>query len=145
MATATQTIVDTLNALLRGELAAVETYRQAEARFEGQPHVDELRRIGLDHQQAAGRLRQHVEQHGGPPAEHSGLWGNFAALVEGAARVLGKTAALKALKEGEEQGIDDYETALDNPELPAECHRLIETLLPRCRAHIRALERLLEV
>ena len=53
-------------------------------------------------------------------------------------------AALKALKEGEEHGIKDYESALHGPDLPAECKSLIQSsLLPRCRSHVPVLDRLM--
>ena len=144
MSTATETTIDTLNSLLRGELSAVATYRQAEHKFAGRPEADELRRIGEEHRQAAESLREEVERWGGQASAHSGAWGALATLVEGAAKLFGDTAALRALKEGEEQGIDDYESALDNPELPPECHSLIAgTLLPRCRAHLLALDGLM--
>jgi hypothetical protein len=58
--------------------------------------------------------------------------------------VFGNTAALKALKEGEEQGIADYESALDDDDLPADCKQMIQsTLLPRTRAHIPVLDHLM--
>src|SRR5262245_44935653 len=136
MASTTQTTIDTLSALLRGELSAVETYRQVEEQLKGQTEEPQLRRMRDEHMQSVNLLREHIHGKGGEPSDSSGAWGSFASLVEGAAKAFGKTAALKALKEGEEQGIDDYESALDNPELPAECHALIrDTLVPRCRLH----------
>jgi uncharacterized protein (TIGR02284 family) len=144
MATTKQAPVDTLNTLLRGELSAVETYRQAEEAFQGQPEAAELRRIAGEHGLSAEVLRRHVEQHGGQPSQGSGLWGAFARLVERAAKKLGDTTALRALKEGEEHGIKDYEKALAGTDLTADCRLLIQgELLPRCRAHVQALDRMM--
>lgn len=140
----TESPVETLNSLLRGELSAVETYRRALQTFVGEPEQLELRRIHQEHQEAAGVLRQHILQQGGSPADSSGVWGTLAALIERTARLFGRTAALRALQQGEEQGIEDYESALDNPEMPAECLGLIDgKLLPRCREHIQALEEMI--
>jgi len=65
--------------------------------------------------------------------------------VEGAAKLFGNKAAIKALKEGEEHGIKEYEKALEDDELPPECKALIRTrLLPQTQAHIPVLDRLME-
>jgi len=136
---------DTLNSLLRGELAATETYQQALAKVGDEAGANELRRIHAEHRDAANTLRQHVHQHGGQPDHGSGAWGAFAKTIEGAAKLFGNTAALKALKEGEETGIRDYEKALQDQNLPADCKTLIQTkLLPQTRAHIPVLDHLMQ-
>ena len=135
---------DTLNSLLRGELAATETYQQAMEKAGNENWADELRCIRDDHRTAANTLRQHVHGHGGKPDQGSGSWGAWAKTVEGAAKVFGNAAALKALKEGEEHGIHSYEAALNNPDLPADCKALISsTLLPQTRGHLPVLDRLM--
>ena len=141
---ATEKGVNCLNSLLRGELAATETYQQALAKVGNDPGAEELRRIHTEHRDAANTLREHVHDVGGKPDQGSGAWGQFAKAVEGTAKVFGQTAALKALKEGEEQGVSDYEKALKDEALPAECKTLITTrLLPQTRAHIPVLDRLM--
>jgi uncharacterized protein (TIGR02284 family) len=144
MATITETNV--LNSLLRGEMSAIETYRQAIEKLGDvqDPWVEELRAFQRDHRDAADALWHHVEQHGGKPSESSGPWGAFAKAVEGTAKLLGNTAALKALKEGEEHGLKDYEDALEDEHLPADCQALIRGLIPKQRAHITTIDRLME-
>src|SRR4051794_3799727 len=145
MATATtSTITDTLNGLLRGELAATETYQQALAKVANEPGTEELRRIHREHREAANTLRQHVHMFGGKPDQDSGSWGTFAKAVEGSAKLFGNAAALKALKEGEEHGLKDYQDALDSGKLPADCIELIRGFLPKQRQHIEAIDRLME-
>jgi uncharacterized protein (TIGR02284 family) len=134
---------DLLNSLLRGELAATETYQQALPKLQGTPVYEDLRHIHKEHREAANTLRQHVHKVEGKPDQGSGAWGAFAKAVEGTAKVFGVDAALKALKEGEEHGIKEYEEAL-NDGLPPACRNLIETtLLPQTRAHMTALDRLM--
>lgn len=143
MATRTET-TDTLNSLLRGEISAVETYRQAEEKFAGEAEAAQLRQLGQEHSSAVSQLRQHVHQKGGDASDTSGAWGTFAQIIEGGAKLFGKTAALKALKEGEEHGVNSYESALEDKALPTDCRALIrDTLLPRCRQHIDQLDRLM--
>src|SRR2546421_11041861 len=139
----TDNATELLNSLLRGELAATETYQQALPKLEGTPGYEELRRIHKEHREAANTLRQHVHKVEGKPDQGSGAWGAFAKAVEGTAKAFGTDAALKALKEGEEHGLKEYETALKDG-LPPECTALIESkLLPQAREHIPTLDRLM--
>src|SRR5438132_12207265 len=134
---------DLLNSLLRGELAATETYQQALPKLEGTPGYEELRHIHKEHREAANTLRQHVHKVEGRPDQGSGAWGAFAKAVEGTAKAFGMDAALKALKEGEEHGVKEYEDALRDG-FPPESRTLIESkLLPQTREHIPTLDRLM--
>jgi len=136
--------IDILNSLLRGELSATETYQQALEKLSDDPGAMVLRKIHEEHREAANTLRRHVRDHGGQPEHGSGAWGTWAKLVEGTAKRLGNKAALKALKEGEEHGVKEYESALKNAALPSECKMLIQSsLLPQTRNHINALDRVM--
>jgi hypothetical protein len=142
--TATDQGIECLNSLLRGELAATETYQQAIAKMAGTAQAVDLRRIHVEHREAANALRVLVHECGGKPDQGSGAWGAWAKLVEGAAKVFGVQAALRALKEGEEVGISDYEAALANAPLAEKCKSLVRmTLLPQTREHVRALDRMM--
>jgi len=136
--------ISTLNSLLRGELAAVQTYDQALTKLGDATGVPQLRHIQAEHRNAAEALRQHIFEHGGEPDKTSGLWGTFARIVEGTAAMFGPGAALKALMEGEEHGIKQYQALLDEKDCPADCRRLIGSeLLPQARTHVPVLDRLL--
>src|SRR5438270_6351523 len=95
---------------------------------------------------AAQTWREHVKERGGNPADSSGPWGAWAKFVEGAAQLFGNAAALKALKEGEEHGIKEYETFLQDENSDAESKELARTqFLPQARSHIPILDRLIEL
>jgi len=137
--------IDALNALLRGEVAAVETYDQVIAKFTGQPQAVELQRIRDEHTEAAAVLRERVRHFGGDPSEGSGVWGKLTAAITGTAKIFGPAAALGTLKQGEEYGIGQYENALTDPEIDAEDKDLIRyRLLPRCHNHVSDLDRMIE-
>lgn len=140
------TDISQLNSLLRGEMSAIETYRQALEKISADNPfgVEELRALQVDHRDAADALWHHIEQHGGKPSEGSGAWGALAKAVEGTAKLFGDTAALKALKEGEEHGLKDYESAMNDKNLSADCLTLIRGLLSKQREHISVLDRLME-
>jgi len=139
-----KTDINRLNALLRGELAATETYQQALEKVTDEPGASELRRVHTEHREAANTLRKHVHEHGGKPDQGSGVWGTFAKAWEGTAKLFGNAAALKALKQGEERGIADYEAALKDDHLAPECKDLIRNdLLPKTREHVQLLDRVM--
>jgi hypothetical protein len=133
-----------LNRLLRGELSAVETYQQAVTSMQNPNDAAHLQQLLHDHVESARTLRDHIFDHGSLPANSSGAWGSWASLVEGAAKLFGKVAALRALKVGEEHGINEYERALEDESLPFECKELIRnTLLPVTIAHRGILDGML--
>jgi uncharacterized protein (TIGR02284 family) len=147
MNTTTAESISTLNSLLRGEMAALQTYGQVfeKLKDDNAPGVAELRKLRQDHRDAAEALQRFVKLQGDEPSHDSGPWGAFAKTVTGTAKVFGNTAALKALKEGEEHGVKEYQEALDDQSLPAEARALIrDTLLPRQRQHITTLDRLMK-
>lgn len=141
---ASQKDVDTLNHLLRGEIAAVETYNQAIGKFTepaDRALAAALTRIRDEHTRTVGTLTSRVTSHGGTPVQGAGAWGVFANAVAGAAKLIGPQTALAALKQGELHGIEDYEKAVADPEVSTEARYLIRNeLMPRCREHISSLE-----
>jgi hypothetical protein len=134
-----------LNALLRRELAALETYQQALERLQQDPSWVDLNRIQQDHGEAVDSLKEQVRHFDARPAGQSGAWGTWAKLVEGTAMFFGKTAALTALKEGERYGVRYYQSALFDENLSDESKALIRwSLLPRTQTHLRMLDQLLQ-
>jgi uncharacterized protein (TIGR02284 family) len=134
--------IDTLNSLLRGEMAAVETYQQALEKLRDTKARPELERMLGEHRDAVHTLREHIGDRGWEPDQSAGAWGAFAKAVEGTAKMFGARAALKALKEGEEHGVKQYQASLDDM-LPAGSHAVVSTLLNQTQSHIAALDRLL--
>jgi len=132
-----------LNGMLRGELAAVESYNQA-IRNVPQPNVHaELESIRDEHQSAVCSLRRWVRELQEPPAANSGVWGFFTAAVTGMAALIGDFGLLAALKRGERHGETTYRSALGNPDLPDDVRHLVGSrLLPQCQGHLNRLERL---
>ena len=121
--------VDALNELLRGEISAVETYRQAIDKLAESPTVGQLEDCRRSHERRVAKLREQVTRLGGQPAKESGAWGAFARLVEGGAKAFGERAAVMALEEGEDHGLKLYRDDLEK--LDASSRVLIQQdLLP---------------
>jgi hypothetical protein len=135
--------VEALNVLLRGELAAIETYRQVLEKAGQEPGAEDLAALERDHREASGVLWQHIQHHAGEPAKGSGAWGTVAKALEGAAKLFGNVTALAMLKEGEAHGVGLYRDALEHPELGADCVEMVRPLLAKQQEHVQVLEKLI--
>jgi len=117
--------VDVLNSFLRGEISAVETYRQAlEKVTESNLHAP-LKECMQSHSQRVTTLTEQIRALGGQPSTSSGAWGAFAKAVEGGAKVFGAKTAIAALEEGEDHGRSDYRKDIDK--LDTASKQLVQT------------------
>ena len=137
-----------LNACLRGELASIETYEQALEKIRGEFAQDarfqQLTTMLQHHRDAAARLSSLIEQMGGAPSTDSGAWGTWSKTIMGTAKLLGDKAALKALKEGEESGVKQYQGISQDQSSPAEVQHAAAEILTRHQEHVRQLDLVIE-
>ncbi|WP_163997852.1 DUF2383 domain-containing protein [Pyxidicoccus caerfyrddinensis] len=129
--------VDTLNTFLRGEISAVETYRQALGHVSDDRLRGALEDCQHDHEHRVEELKDRIRKMGGEPSEGSGVWGGFAKLVQGGADLLGEKAAIQALEEGEDHGLNDYQGGLDQVHGEARRFVRMELLPAQKRTHER--------
>jgi uncharacterized protein (TIGR02284 family) len=130
MATPNEDVVGKLNSLLRGEISAVETYRQALGKITDPSIKSQLQKCEEDHEQRIGLLQERIRSLGGTPEKGSGAWGVWAKLVQGGGDLLGEKTALQALEQGEDHGLKDYRRELD--ELDGETRTWVASnLLPK--------------
>jgi uncharacterized protein (TIGR02284 family) len=106
--------VDKLNGLLKGEISAVKTYRQALEKITEPGIVKELECAKTCHSGRVAELTSQVQKAGGEPVEGSGAWGAFAKMMEGGAKLAGDKAAIAILEEGEDKGLADYRKLLED-------------------------------
>ncbi|MEF3076948.1 DUF2383 domain-containing protein [Methylobacter sp. Wu1] len=139
--------IDKVEKLLKNELAATETYHKALEKFEEENQRREivyLEPIYEEHTEAVSELQEKIQQMGGAPTSDSGLWGSWSEAVMSGAELIGKDAMLNALLAGEKSGLDDYEQAAQDPDMPSEVSALIQTkFVASQQENIRALNRLL--
>ncbi len=102
-----------LNSFLRGEISAVETYRQARERVTPLSVQGELALCQSSHELRVSKLRGRIGALGAVAATSSGAWGAIARLTAGTASALGDGALLLALEQGEDHGRDDYRRGID--------------------------------
>lgn len=133
------------NSLLRGERSSVETYEMALSRFEPDAGREEVSQILSEHRDSVRRLEALVREEGGEPAGGSGMWGYWAGMVTGLARLIGPGATLQALYRGEEHGKTSYESALNDDTVPQEVKDEVRArLLPRQLQHLLTLNDLIQ-
>lgn len=132
---------EVLGELLRGERAAVETYEQALESIKDAAMRKALDDCRASHEERVMQLEAAILALGGDPGGGSGVWGMVAGLAEGSATLLGDTATIGMLAQGEAHGQRLYERESMN--LEGDPRRLVEeTLYPaqlRTREAIDAL------
>ncbi len=112
---ATTHVSDELNGVLQGEIAAVETYRQALEKIEEASVRSVLESCMNCHADRVLKITETVLTLGGVPVTSSGPWGAFAKMMEGGAKVFGDKACISMLEEGEDKGMADYKRLLIDP------------------------------
>ncbi len=134
-----------LNSLLRGEISAAETYRMAIDKVSESNDVANaglLREIQEEHGRAAQGIRDRIQELGGEASDSSGAWGAWAKTVQGTMNLFGDASSLKALKEGEEHGLKDYQEAADDVD-PNSAQLIQNQLIPAQQRHINLLDQLI--
>ena len=138
--------VGQLNSLLRGEISAAETYRMAIDKIadsnSAAANAGLLREIQEEHGRAAQGLRDRIRELGGEASDSSGAWGVWAKTVQGTMNLFGDTSSLKALKEGEEHGLKDYQEAVNDID-PTSAQLIQNQLIPAQQRHINLLDQLI--
>lgn len=141
----TDKAIKEISSLLQGEYSAHETYGQAIEKAENHTEINILNQIRSEHRLAVASLKEEARKLGEEVDIKGGAWGAFSKAVMGSAKIFGNKAALKALKEGEEHGKNDYEKALNKTELPYTTRELIrDRFLPEQEKHIIEIDRLIE-
>ena len=132
-----------LNALLRGEISAAETYRNVLGSVgmsaDSGSLTQTLGDIQAEHARATQTLRDRIKELKGLPAESSGVWGIWAQAVQETLTLIGGGhGGVRALLKGEEHGLKDYQNAL--PDLDPTSANLVESVLvPAQQRHIEKL------
>ncbi|HET6980923.1 MAG TPA: DUF2383 domain-containing protein [Myxococcaceae bacterium] len=130
MATPNEDVLGKLNSFLRGEISAVETYRQAIEKIKDPAIRSQLQTCEQDHETRIELLRERITSLGGKPDQGSGAWGVWAKLLQGGSDLLGEKTALSALEQGEDHGLNDYRRDLD--ELDGDTRSWVESnILPK--------------
>ena len=132
--------IGALNELLRGEIAASETYGHAAETWQGS-EADTLRACRRSHEVRMTLLRLRIEALGGHAVQDSGLWGMIARSAERAAFIHGPQAVLIALWEGEDHVLEIQQSEI--AVLDEESYELVRDVLHPQQKETLALVRAL--
>jgi demethoxyubiquinone hydroxylase (CLK1/Coq7/Cat5 family) len=135
--------VSNLEALCRGELAAVETYNTALASASLGRIRPQLIQCQRSHQNRVHLLGWRIHLLGGTPPESSGAWGVFAKALESAATIIGERAAIATLEEGEDHGLNEYRSRLS--ELDEDTRDFIQARVLPAQTETHAIARALKL
>lgn len=123
-----------LNLLLRVELAAVESYRQALDQLDSTLYYSTLLQCLRSHEERAERLRDEILARGGEPIQEVGAWHTLSRFSEFQTVVFGDIATISALIDGENEGQNDYRLALS--ELDPGARELVESAIIPDQQHM---------
>lgn len=132
-----------LDDLMRGEMAAVKAYDTAIKETKNAKEKATLETLRNDHQKAVTAMSKYAA---GKPdiledTKDAGAWGTFASAWTKTRSITGNEGALKALQQGEEHGIEEYNEALEDETLPKALKDQIRAeLLPNQKKHIETLK-----
>lgn len=130
-----------LDDLIRGEMAAVKTYDTVLKSVKDEKELMKLKAIRKNHADAVAKLRSFASKEVKEDSQTAGAWGAFATAYTGSAKLFGNEAAIKALNQGEEHGVNEYKEALDDSSINPDLKKMIRTqFLPKQEEHIKTLK-----
>jgi Domain of unknown function (DUF2383) len=131
--------------LIRGELSAIKSIDSILGKINNESERSQLNSIRQDHVIAVDKLKKFSSTEVKETAESAGPWGAFASAFTGGASFFGDKAALKALKVGEEHGLNEYREALKEGTFDTGLKQMIQTdLLPTQEQHLRTIDSYLQ-
>ncbi len=135
-----------LDDLIRGELSALKAYDQALEDVKEPKQRSNLQAIRNDHEKAVSKLSKYVASKPEllEDTKDAGPWGKFAEAWTKTRSFIGNEGALKALKDGEEHGIEEYQEALEDDSIPKELKQAIKSdMLPQQKKHMKSLNKMI--
>lgn len=130
-----------IDELIRGEIAAVESFDTVINKVKDPAELDRLSEIRQDHQMAVEKLKSLVGTDFNDEIDGSGPWGAFTTAFAGGASFFGDEAAIRALQVGEQHGLNEYQEALADDGVKPEVKELIRSeLIPSQERHLAIIE-----
>jgi len=133
-----------MNRLVRGEISAVEALNQVMEILEDVRELQMIQSMLNDHRGFINYFQAMAVRQGEMPERDSGPWGAFVSFFVGVSKLFGNEAALKALREGHEHGMEEYKKLLDSDEVPSEVKSTVRTkMIPAIEGHIASINELI--
>lgn len=122
-----QQAIDTLNELLRGELMAMNIYRETDDMQGDEQVMAMLDEFAKDHEEHARLLAERIRELGGTPLDSADLAGLMVDMSAKVNALMGPSHLLEQIYEGERKGVHAYKDRLD--ELDPKSQELVKRIM----------------
>ncbi|NMB02088.1 MAG: DUF2383 domain-containing protein [Firmicutes bacterium] len=139
---ANQQYIDTLNELLKGELMAMNIYRETEDLQGDEQVMTMLKQFAKDHEEHAKLLAERIKELGGTPITGTGLGGAMASMSAKFNAMRGPAHLLRQVYDGEDKGVHAYEDRID--ELDPESQQLVSAIMSEDHDHLKLFKERME-
>ena len=127
--------------LIKVELSALKSIHSVLPKIKDSKEKEQLTSIWQDHLDAVNKLKKYAGSEFQEEESKIGPWGAFSSAFTKGASLLGDKTVLKALKFGEEHGLNEYREAVKNLNLDPNLKELIQKeILPVQEKHVRTIE-----
>lgn len=135
-----------IDEIIRGEISATEAYEQVMDKIKDYPEKKRLKEFYSDHDEAVTFWKSQSRIQGKVPEKSSSVWGTVVEAYVATSKLIGADAALKALKQGEEHGLSNYEKMLKSDGLTnLQKIEIRNKFIPRQKRHIESLNALIKL
>mgnify|MGYP002411140049 CR=1 FL=1 len=134
--------IDTLNELLKGELMAIDIYREAENMQGDEQVMVMLEQFAKDHEEHARILADRVRDLGGTPVTSTGMAGAMAGMSSKINALRGPSHLLQQVYDGEDKGVHAYEDRID--ELDPQSQDLVNEIMSVDHDHLKVFKERME-
>ena len=139
------TSIKELNAFLKGENMAVDSYERYIQDVDDEKVKSELQKIQKDHKQHAIKIAEQIQNLGGKPEKGVGVPGKAAEIIQNIKKtgLSGEVSILKDAYDGENTGIK-MAAEIVKGDLGSQSSSLIKDILEDDRDHLQKLNKLIQ-
>ncbi len=137
-----QQYIDTLNELLKGELMAMNIYKETHDLQGDEQVTSMLQQFAKDHQKHAQLLAERIKDLGGTPVQSVGFMGTMASISTKVNALRGPSHLLRQVYDGEDKGVHAYEDRID--ELDSESQEVVSEIMGEDHDHLKLFKERME-
>ncbi len=134
--------IDTLNELLKGELMAMNIYKETDDMQGDEQVMGMLDQFGRDHEEHAKLLADRIRELGGTPITSTGMAGAMAGIWSKVNAMRGPSHLLQQFYDGEDKGVHAYEDRID--ELDPQSQELVNEIMSVDHDHLKVFKERME-
>jgi rubrerythrin len=140
-----KTSINELNAFLKGEHMAIDSYEKFIQDIDDEKIKGELQKIQQDHKQHAIKIAEGIQNLGGKPEKGVGASGKVAEVLQNVKKIgrRGKVTILKDAYDGENMGIE-LAAEIVKGDLESKSAAMIKDILNDDRDHLKKLNSLIQ-